>query len=239
MKNTITFLMLASCLFFGVVGCEKEIDTWSGPTVAYVDMNADSTVVSFAYMDADEDTVKVEIAVMGQVKEGASRYVSVVLKEKNAIVGKDYDALVERYEVKGGNTFCIVPVVVRRPDDESEKEVVLELVENEDFRLYYEKDVLTSGSAVTFSKTTHRILFNNVMKEAPETWNEYYFGKFSPLKFQTICNVMEIPRSNFLSRPYMGFGRISYIANYMKAYLDNNPIQDGDEDMRMGDFLYK
>lgn len=239
MKNTNIFWMLAFCLFLGLAGCEKEIDTWSGTNVAYVDMSADSTVVSFAYMDANEDTVRVEIAVMGEVLEGASRYVSVVLKEKNAVAGQDYDALAERYEVKAGNTSCIVPVVVRRPNDESEKEVVLELVENEDFRLYYEKDVLASGSAVTFSKTTHRILFNNVMKEAPETWNEYYFGKFSPLKFQTICNVMEIPRSSFLSKPYMGFGRISYIANYMKAYLDNNPIQDGDEDMRMGDFLYQ
>lgn len=231
--------MLAHCLFLGLTSCEKEIDTWSGSNVAYVDMGVDSTVVSFAYMDAEEDTVRVEIAVMGQVKESVSRYVSVVLKEKNAVVGKDYDALAERYVVESGSTSCIIPVVVRRPDDESEKEVVLELVENEDFHLYYMEDVLTSGSAITFSKTAHRILFNNVMKEAPETWSEYYFGKFSPLKFQTICSVMEIPRTSFLSKPYMGFGRLMYIANYMKDYLDRNPVQDGDEEMRMGDFLYK
>ena len=129
--------------------------------------------------------------------------------------------------------------LVKRPNDESDKEVILELVENNDFHLYYEDDVLTSGSAVVYSKTTHRILFNNVMKEPPKTWNEYYFGTFSSLKFETICTVMEIPRTSFLSASYMGFGRISYIANYMKAYLDEHPIMDGDKEMRMGDSLYQ
>lgn len=50
---------------------------------------------------------------------------------------------------------------------------------------------------------------------------------------------MEIPRTSFLSASYMGSGRISYIANYMKAYLDEHPIMDGDKEMRMGDFLYQ
>ena len=219
MNKTILLCLALTCLL-SLVGCEQKIDTWSGQNVAYINMEVDSTVVSFAYLDEDVDTVSVEIAVMGDV-------------------GEDYETLAERYEVPSGTTSCVVPVVVKRPNDESDKEVILELVENDDFYLYYQDDVLTSGSAVVYSKTTHRILFNNVMKEAPNTWNEYYFGTFSPLKFETICTVMEIPRTSFLSTSYMGFGRISYIANYMKAYLDEHPIMDGDKEMRMGDFLYQ
>ena len=238
MNKTILLCLALTCLL-SLVGCEQKIDTWSGQNVAYINMEVDSTVVSFAYLDEDVDTVSVEIAVMGDVEEGVSRYVEVKLVEKNAMVGEDYETLAERYEVPSGTTSCVVPVVVKRPNDESDKEVILELVENDDFYLYYQDDVLTSGSAVVYSKTTHRILFNNEMKEAPNTWNEYYFGTFSPLKFETICTVMEIPRTSFLSTSYMGFGRISYIANYMKAYLDEHPIMDGDKEMRMGDFLYQ
>ena len=224
MNKTILLCLALTCLL-SLVGCEQKIDTWSGQNVAYINMEVDSTVVSFAYLDEDVDTVSVEIAVMGDVEEGVSRYVEVKLVEKNAMVGEDYETLAERYEVPSGTTSCVVPVVVKRPNDESDKEVILELVENDDFYLYYQDDVLTSGSAVVYSKTTHRIL--------------YYFGTFSPLKFETICTVMEIPRTSFLSTSYMGFGRISYIANYMKAYLDEHPIMDGDKEMRMGDFLYQ
>ena len=238
MNKTILLCLALTCLL-SLVGCEQKIDTWSGQNVAYINMEVDSTVVSFAYLDEDVDTVSVEITVMGDVEEGVSRYVEVKLVEKNAMAGEDYETLAERYEVPSGETSCVIPVVVKRPNDESDKEVILELVENNDFHLYYEDDVLTSGSAVVYSKTTHRILFNNVMKEAPNTWNEYYFGTFSPLKFETICTVMEIPRTSFLSASYMGSGRISYIANYMKAYLDEHPIMDGDKEMRMGDFLYQ
>ena len=202
MNKTILLCLALTCLL-SLVGCEQKIDTWSGQNVAYINMEVDSTVVSFAYLDEDVDTVSVEIAVMGDVEEGVSRYVEVKLVEKNAMVGEDYETLAERYEVPSGTTSCVVPVVVKRPNDESDKEVILELVENDD------------------------------------TWNEYYFGTFSPLKFETICTVMEIPRTSFLSTSYMGFGRISYIANYMKAYLDEHPIMDGDKEMRMGDFLYQ
>ena len=42
--NKIIFFIF-SCLIFGLSGCEQKIDTWSGKDVAYVDMEADSTLV--------------------------------------------------------------------------------------------------------------------------------------------------------------------------------------------------
>ena len=80
MNKTILLCLALTCLL-SLVGCEHKIDTWSGQNVAYINMEVDSTVVSFAYLDEDVDTVSVEIAVMGDVEEGVSRYVEVKLVE--------------------------------------------------------------------------------------------------------------------------------------------------------------
>ena len=80
MNKTILLCLALTCLL-SLVGCEQKIDTWSGQNVAYINMEVDSTVVSFAYLDEDVDTVSVEITVMGDVEEGVSRYVDVKLVE--------------------------------------------------------------------------------------------------------------------------------------------------------------
>ena len=64
--NKIIFFIF-SCLIFGLSGCEQKIDTWSGKDVAYVDMEADSTLVSFIYINTDVDTVQVRVQVMGNI----------------------------------------------------------------------------------------------------------------------------------------------------------------------------
>ena len=61
MNKTILLCLALTCLL-SLVGCEQKIDTWSGQNVAYINMEVDSTVVSFAYLDEDVDTVSVEIS---------------------------------------------------------------------------------------------------------------------------------------------------------------------------------
>ena len=236
--NKIIFFIF-SCLNFGLSGCEQKIDTWSGKDVAYVDMEADSTLVSFIYINTDVDTVQVRVQVMGNIPEDQPRYVDVKVKAENATVGTDYEAIENRYTIEGGNIFCTIPVVLKRPADQTIKAVEIELMENEYFHLYYLEDVLTSGSDIKYTKTKHRIVFHNIMKEPPATWNEYYFGNFTVKKFETICEVMEISRDQFFSYSYMSFGRIRFIASYMKDYLERFPIPDEDgKNMKMGDSLY-
>jgi len=77
--NKIIFFIF-SCLIFGLSGCEQKIDTWSGKDVAYVDMEADSTLVSFIYINTDVDTVQVRVQVMGNIPEDQPRYVDVKVK---------------------------------------------------------------------------------------------------------------------------------------------------------------
>ena len=47
MNKTILLCLALTCLL-SLVGCEQKIDTWSGQNVAYINMEVDSTVVSFA-----------------------------------------------------------------------------------------------------------------------------------------------------------------------------------------------
>ena len=60
MNKTILLCLALTCLL-SLVGCEQKIDTWSGQNVAYINMEVDSTVVSFAYLDEDVDTRREKI----------------------------------------------------------------------------------------------------------------------------------------------------------------------------------
>ena len=104
--------------------------------------------------------------------------------------------------------------------------------------MLYQEDVPSIGSTVVYNKLSQRILFHEMILEAPDTWNEYWFGKFSAKKFTTICDVMDISRESFLDYTYMTFGRIQIIARYMDDYLDglSEPLLDEDgKEMTMGE----
>lgn len=236
--NKIIYFILG-CLLLGLIGCEQKIDSWSGQDVAYLDSKTDSTLIPFIYINSDLDTVKVRVQVMGNIPVSEDRYVSVKIRDIQATAGVDYEPLKETWLIPAGGVFCEIPVVLKRPSDKAEKRIVVELMENEYFKLLYQEDVLTSGSAFKFSTITHQIIYHNLMKDPPVTWNEYYFGKFSATKFEKICTFMQIDREQFLSYSYMTFGRIKFIALTMKEELEKNPVPDEDgDDMRMGDDLY-
>ena len=226
-------------------GCERDLDTWSGKDVVYLEQTVDSTVVSFVYIDSknEYDTVVLQANVMGEVVNSETRYVSVKVTGKNAEAGVDYLPLKERYEIAPGKIFCEIPVCLKRTDAlKSEiKEITVELQPNEDFDLLYQEDIPSTGGTVVFSKLSRRILFHEMMLEAPDTWNEYYLGTFSAAKFREICDQMDIPREKFLDRSYMSFGRIQNIKRYMDIYFDRMKalgmpvLEENGSEMTMGE----
>lgn len=237
--------LIGFCLLFGLISCEQDLDTWSGANVAYFDQTVDSTVVSFVYIDSkyQYDTVYIQARVMGEVTDHKSRFIGIKVAETNAIAGEDYVALENSYEVEPGRTFCYIPIYLIRNESLKKeiKEITLELVENHDFKLYYPEDALVSGSDIKYTKITHRIVFHEMMLEPPTTWREYQLGTFTSKKFQTICDVMRISRTQFITPSYMTIGRLNFVASYMKDYLQRmkdagTPVleEDGTE-MKMGD----
>ena len=176
---------------------------------------------------------------MGEVKNEI-RHVAIKVTEINAEVGIDYQSLNDSYEIPAGSVYCEIPVCLMRTEalQQEIKELKIELVANEDFDLLYKEDVPSSGSTVIYNKLSQRILFHEMILEAPDTWNEYWLGTFSAKKFTTICDVMDIPRENFLDMTYMTFGRIQIIARYMDDYFDSlaEPIlEDDGREMTMGE----
>ena len=234
-------IIIGICLSCAFIGCNSDLDTWSGKDVVYLDQTVDSTVVSFAYIDSQNeiDTVILRVNIMGEVKNEI-RHVAIKVTEINAEVGIDYQSLNDSYEIPAGSVYCEIPVCLMRTEalQQEIKELKIELVANEDFDLLYKEDVPSSGSTVIYNKLSQRILFHEMILEAPDTWNEYWLGTFSAKKFTTICDVMDIPRENFLDMTYMTFGRIQIIARYMDDYFDSlaEPIlEDDGREMTMGE----
>ena len=233
-------IIIGICLSFAFIGCNSDLDTWSGKDVVYLDQTVDSTVVSFAYIDSQYkiDTVVLRVNVMGEVSNEI-RYININVTNTNAEAGIDYQPLNDSYEIPAGSVYCEIPVCLIRTEalQKEIKEVKIELLENENFNLLYKEDAPSTGSSIIYNKLSHRIFFHEMILEAPDTWNESWLGIFSAKKFTTICDVMDIPREKFLDNTYMTFGRIQVIARYMDDYLNNLPepiLEDDGKKMTMG-----
>lgn len=242
MKRYVLALVCALPLL--MAACDRKLDTWSGRDVAYIDSTVDSTTVSFVYMDTEvrEYNVNLYLRYMGQVAQ-RPRQIAVRVAETNATEGVDFAPLEPSYVVEPDHTFAFFTLTLLRNESlkDQEKYIIVELVANEDFDLLYPSDRPTATSDELFSKVRYKISFSEMMLEPPKTWREYQFGKFSPEKFQVICDVMEIPRETFVQGTYMTPGRANFIASYMKAYFiemekagtpvlekDNTPMKMGD-----------
>ena len=218
--NKIIFFIF-SCLIFGLSGCEQKIDTWSGKDVAYVDMEADSTLVSFIYINTDVDTVQVRVQVMGNIPEDQPRYVDVKVKAENATVGTDYEAIENRYTIEGGNIFCTIPVVLKRPADQTIKAVEIELMENEYFSL--PMDIWRPLELKDYTRENQNVIRHVVGLTdevfEPKAWTTNYFGPYSKKKMKLLCEMFGLQMADFDNVTEMDMERQRVYAQGLDKYL--------------------
>lgn len=223
--------------------CQQELDTYSGQDFAYFDHTGDSTFFSYAYVDSrvTSDSMWVYIRVSGMVA-GHDRQIKVKVAETNGVAGVDFTAVPESFTVSAGRTFVAGLVELLRPETlkREERYIILELEENEDFKLMMPSVPVSSNSDKRYSKIRYKIVFSEVMSTAPKGWSETYFGKFSVKKLDKICRELNMSRDLFNDAGYINLRR-EYIATKMKKILDATPEfeDDGETPMRMGDMYYK
>ncbi len=65
----------------------------------------------------------------------------------------------------------------------------------------------------------YRIVFSDMFTEPPVTWDKNILGDFSQQKFELICRVLDIKRSDFNDYEKMTLSFQVYIFNEMRRYI--------------------
>lgn len=225
------------------------MDLYSGRDFIYFNPSAglDSTYFSFAYVDVNKevDSLYIMVRTGGEVKD-YDRQVKVKIAETNATPDVDYKALADAYTISAGNTFGAILVELLRPEilKKEERYIILELEENDDFKLSYPAKV-TSSKDKEYSAIRYKIYFSEIMI-APLKWSDAEFGEFSMKKLDFMCAEMNLTRDMFNDPEYMIPSRQQYVAAKIVQILaeysaNDNPIYEDDNVtlMKMGDKYYK
>lgn len=235
-------LILGILVALAISACQQELDTYSGTDFAYFDNTGDSTFFSYAYEDSRivSDSIWVYVKTSGMVADH-DRQVKVRVAETNGEAGVDFAPVAESITISAGRAFAAGWVELLRPEilKKEERFLVLELEENEDFRLMMPSVAVSSNSDKRYSKIRYKIVFSEIMSTPPKGWSETFFGAFSVKKLDKICRELNMSRDSFNDASYIN-PRREYIATKMKKILDTNPEfeDDGVTMMRMGDMYY-
>ena len=243
------YIFIFAALIVSLWSCQKDLDLYSGRDFIYFNPSAglDSTYFSFAYVDVNKevDSLYIMVRTGGEVKD-YDRQVKVKIAETNATPDVDYKALADAYTISAGNTFGAILVELLRPEilKKEERYIILELEENDDFKLSYPAKV-TSSKDKEYSAIRYKIYFSEIMI-APLKWSDAEFGEFSMKKLDFMCAEMNLTRDMFNDPEYMIPSRQQYVAAKIVQILaeysaNDNPIYEDDSVtlMKMGDKYYK
>lgn len=185
----------------------------------------DSVACTFIYEDADELDVPIRVQLVGRTSP-QPRPVDIRVSSTDAELGTDYTLDGEAVLPAGSTSFDYV-VTLRRTDilKQQSKTILLELHANEHFIIPFTSQVQSGGD--TTSVVTFRINFSDQFTAPPAGWIEMFIGEFSQQKFELICDVMEIPRSDFNEKDKITSAKWIFIQGRMINYVkDQQELRD-------------
>lgn len=229
-KNTIYtgILLLGICL----AGCKESLPDNFGAIegIYFNNQQSNATIVdsvarTFIYEDADELDVPVRVQLVGRTSP-QPRPVDIRVSSDDAVLGTDYTLGSEAVLPAGSTSFDYV-VTLRRTDilKQHSKTILLELHANEHFIIPFTYQAQSGGD--TTSVVTFKINFSDQFTAPPAGWIEMFIGEFSQQKFELICDVMEIPRSDFNEKDKITSAKWIFIQSRMINYVkDQQELRD-------------
>jgi Domain of unknown function (DUF4843) len=254
MKQAIIYFLIGitftSCLK------QKDISSYSGGNTVYFSLAADppaantnqvrrdSLTVSFGFSYGSTDSlVKVPVKVTGLPVHVARSYNVRLAGTSGAIQGTHFDFAQKTFIIPADSLGDSVQLILHRTADLKTKEVMfmIALEPNENFATRMQTEKIT-GTNTLLSLNTFRIFFNDIISE-PETWVEYYVGKFSIKKFYLMGQVLNLDLDKFSGPAFsqITFQELNYYGIAMQRYLNRmksegkTVYEDDGKEMVMGD----
>lgn len=222
-----------------LVGCqENEMNTFDNEGAVYFQLSSDwndmvdSVVYSFAGKIIEEDTLWLQVDLMGEaVNRDRALKLSVDAEHTDAIDGTHYAPLLPEYILPSGAYQMQVPIILYNKDpqlDNATFQLVLQLEPTKDLQLG-----LTERTKV-------RILLTAMLMKPSyyEDGLSYYFGAYSKRKHEICIQVlgMDFPATyeEFSNNWDFWVAAGSYMDNY---FYENYPIIDPETNMPIEPWL--
>lgn len=213
-------LLLGLCL----AGCKESLpDRFGAIEGVYFNNRTngnsliDSASYTFIYEDADLLEVPVRVQLVGRASS-VDRAVDIRVSSPDAAEGTDYTLSGGAVLPAGSTSFDYVVTLRRTPVlKEQAKNLLLELRASEHFIIPFTYQAQSGGD--TTSVVTFKINFSDQFTAPPAGWKKMFIGEFSQQKFELICDVMEIPRSDFNEEDKISSAKWIFIQSRMIAYV--------------------
>ncbi|PKP07340.1 MAG: hypothetical protein CVU10_07310 [Bacteroidetes bacterium HGW-Bacteroidetes-5] len=224
MKQIITLLIgIISCLL--ITSCENDIQgLYSGEHAIYFseyNSTADSVTYSFIGKNREQDTVFLNVRLLGNMLTTPAKVVLRVVPEKTtAISGSHFEAIKPSYQF-GLNTFDYkLPIILKKHADLNSGAFVLalEIVESEDLLVAFKE------------KSSVRIRFSNIFMK-PSIWDATLapvFGIYSKTKHAICMDIMGRPFPETLVAFNVERNLWRNFGWQCNAYFKDNIVMDND-----------
>ena len=211
-----------------------------------------STSIEFTKIPVADTVLKLRVRITGNIKD-YDRPIKVIVNKDStsALENTNFEMMQENHMVKAGLHYCDIPVKIKRADNlqSATLRLTLQLLENEHFRLAFEKLFSFPGiMAMPKEDEGHDPAFHHIYMNyflvRPSEWVPKFdyqagvaegglLGQFSEKKFKLISQVCNVTYDEFTSPLEMPNIRVQVISQQMRAYLINqfnsgNPVLEDD-----------
>ncbi|SEW43508.1 DUF4843 domain-containing protein [Chitinophaga arvensicola] len=229
-------LMIYGMLVLAFTSCKKnDIPAYSGenslyfalavdpPTPNTNEVRRDSATVSFGFsFGATDSILRIPVKVTGLPVHAARNYTISATGANGAVEGTHFDFAKKTFTIPADSLSDTIPLILHRTADLKTKTmmVTITLVPNENFVTKMLSETI-SGTTQVLSLNTFRVFFNDILSE-PETWSEYYVGKFTVKKFYLMGKVLNLDLDRFSGPAFsqITFQELNYYGIAMQRYLN-------------------
>lgn len=210
MKKALTyiFILLAA---FQFTACReslpKNFDDVSGVYFNFRvrGVAADSTAVTFVYVDEDYLDVVVPVQLLGRMSS-SERPIALRIDADGSAEGVDYEVVTPAVIKPDTTALNFTLRLFRTPALQTENRLItLVLEENNHFGAPFQN--------------TFRITYTDQFTVAPEGWMSLFVGAFSREKFELLCDIMQIKRADLSEKNLISSAKWMYIQATMLGYV--------------------
>lgn len=237
------YIILSLCLSYLLIGCEQDIDVYSGESSIYFSMETEDTLTySWGVIDSDikEAVFNLRVNLFGKVTNYPRKFTIRVVNEfpdsVRAEEGINYRDFPLEYEMPPMVDYVEIPITLLRDSVKKVNYFEVFLEENEEFDFGYmrwmEPQDSLGNPLTPYMYDEHRVIRQNEKFPKPSWWEtqENYIGEWSEVKGVLICDIMEIDRKVFQlpldSDGALTYAKVRFIAIQMADYFYYNETYD-------------
>ncbi|SKA07379.1 protein of unknown function [Chitinophaga eiseniae] len=254
MISTLRYLAGTALLLLLLAACQKaDTPFYSTDDDVYFsvvrdNVTYDTSIVTFAYTPATEDTtVVLKVATLG-VPVKHERIVSyrVVDTSANAAVLHTHYELPARLVVPADSVNCYIPVVMHKTPDMAKRtfSITLQLEPNDQFHTRLQVLVKDKNNHLFTSLVKHVIMVDNKLNKPARGWYDDFYGPFSTKKMLLMSELLELSVQELYTKlTNADPGATNFYANYLKIYLKDmeaagTPVlEDDGTPMKLGKYM--